>query len=59
MIGLAAGLEATGVLNVVARFVLGRGSSIWLGQVGGLVADAGWGAGRAAGCAGRMCAHQK
>jgi hypothetical protein len=36
MVGLAAGLEATGVLNVVARIVLGRGSSVWLGQVGGL-----------------------
>ena len=34
MVGLAAGLEATGVLNVVARIVLGRGSTVWIGQVG-------------------------
>lgn len=33
MIGLAAGLEATGVLQVLAKYVLGKSSKVWLGQV--------------------------
>jgi hypothetical protein len=39
MIGIAAGLEATGVLNVIAKYVLGRGSKVWIGQVSGGTAE--------------------